>query len=546
MFIASKKALVLPIYIFFVIIVLSQYLQYLLNPQFLQLYELFITKNSPNLQKIEKVLGNERLKNSIATEVSFKFIIKNHTKYCYYRWRNFVFTVDQCQAWKLGSVAVISGSYSHHSATILNNEIRLKTQAIDSIKAVAVSDKSLNTFFWVFFEHFSILAGQFKHHLLSNFAELNSTTTEALIRAMVFGDKSLVDPTLYHFFETTGMLHILAVSGMHVGLLYLITSKALGLIWPILRDLTQVTLLTFYALLVGLGPSVLRATTMLVMVMLLKKVLKRQKNSWFTLIFSVFALLLFNDWLLFMVGFQLSVLATASIIWLNDLRIKLNKHSSKDYQSKLDNQNSWSILFSSVDNDSFTRDREAEFHNDHEVKEVVLTSHSRVFVYWVLLLAVAKRLVNYFKEIAILSGFIQLMLAPVLWYYFGKLSWVGVIASPLLMWLLPPFFLMTLLASLMIITSSTLDYFGLFFLGALFNIIKIFCSVVLEIIAHTFVWILQIISQMFDSVALIEPSNFKTFYIFLWYFVVFSLISIFLKVKTNGNQKVNFRKSYNF
>jgi competence protein ComEC len=148
-----------------------------------------------------------------------------------------------------------------------------------------------------------------------------------LIQALILGQKKDIDRQMYAQFAEVGIVHILAVSGLHVGLIFLILGHLLKPllvlkygIW--LRVLLIVLLLWVFAFIVGFSPSVVRAVTMF-SCFALSDLLQRRTNSINVLLLSALILLLLNPNLLFEVGFQLSYAAVFSIVSLYPVMSKL-------------------------------------------------------------------------------------------------------------------------------------------------------------------------------------------------------------------------------
>jgi len=152
------------------------------------------------------------------------------------------------------------------------------------------------------------------------------TDERAIIQALVLGEKKDIDKNLYNEYAAAGAVHILAVSGLHVGILYIILAfffKPLAR-WKygvLLQAVVIVLLLWGFALLSGLSPSVTRAVTMFSF-FAVAKLFDRETNSINTLFLSFFTLLIINPLWLFQVGFQLSYLAVFFIVWLQPLFYK--------------------------------------------------------------------------------------------------------------------------------------------------------------------------------------------------------------------------------
>lgn len=88
-----------------------------------------------------------------------------------------------------------------------------------------------------------------------------------VVSALVLGKRDMVDPNVRTAFTNAGTVHILAVSGLHVGIVYLFISWVLGKLVPgrrlrVVRLVIALTVLWLYAGITGFSPSVLRAATM--------------------------------------------------------------------------------------------------------------------------------------------------------------------------------------------------------------------------------------------------------------------------------------------
>jgi competence protein ComEC len=140
----------------------------------------------------------------------------------------------------------------------------------------------------------------------------------ALINALLLGQRQDITTDVYEDYAKAGAIHILAISGLHIGILLLILQFIMK---PLLyfrhgkfvRLLMILCLLWSFAIIAGLSPSVVRAVTMFSLFAIVRG-LKRTSNSLNTLAVSAFILLLFRPGFCFDVGFQLSYAAVASII----------------------------------------------------------------------------------------------------------------------------------------------------------------------------------------------------------------------------------------
>ncbi|NNL17079.1 MAG: ComEC family competence protein [Flavobacteriaceae bacterium] len=142
----------------------------------------------------------------------------------------------------------------------------------------------------------------------------------AIINALILGQRQDISEEIYSSYTKAGAIHILAVSGLHVGIILLLLNflfKPLERIkhgYFIKKTLLLLVLWSF-AVIAGLSPSVTRAVTMFSIVAIGMN-LKRPANIYNTLAISMFVLLLIKPTFLFDVGFQLSYLAVFSIVWI--------------------------------------------------------------------------------------------------------------------------------------------------------------------------------------------------------------------------------------
>jgi competence protein ComEC len=136
--------------------------------------------------------------------------------------------------------------------------------------------------------------------------------------AMLIGDRSGMDVEIREAYAHTGAMHVLAISGLHVGILYGLLSLLLA---PLKKHRMGKALFTFiiliilwsYAFIVGASPSVMRAVVMFSLIAI-GQVFFRTPNIFNTIAFSAFFLLILDPFQLYEVGFQLSYLAVLGIV----------------------------------------------------------------------------------------------------------------------------------------------------------------------------------------------------------------------------------------
>jgi competence protein ComEC len=140
----------------------------------------------------------------------------------------------------------------------------------------------------------------------------------AVAAAIVLGYDEVMDDAIRQNYQRAGAMHVLCVSGLHVGVIYLVMMTLLQFLntskrRKILKAVLLLLSVWMYALLTGLAPSVMRATVMISFIIVGNEV-ERDKDAYNTLAMSALFLLLYNPGFLFDVGFQLSYAAVLGIV----------------------------------------------------------------------------------------------------------------------------------------------------------------------------------------------------------------------------------------
>ncbi|MDZ4668726.1 MAG: ComEC/Rec2 family competence protein [bacterium] len=156
----------------------------------------------------------------------------------------------------------------------------------------------------------------FIHQVLQN--NLQKPGEIGIAEALLYGYDKDIEDDITDAYSKTGTLHVLAVSGMHVGLIFMILSWLLKPLEKLKRSkklipLLQVLGIWIYALICGFSPSILRACVMFTFVIMGKQI-GRNSNPFNSLSASAFLLLLTNPNLIYNVGFQLSYAAVGGIL----------------------------------------------------------------------------------------------------------------------------------------------------------------------------------------------------------------------------------------
>ncbi len=186
-----------------------------------------------------------------------------------------------------------------------------------------------------------VYAGKIQHRLVQRYTDAGlSGRSLAFVSAITLGEKDELDSSLRQSFAAAGAAHVLAVSGLHTGIIYLVVFSLFtffGLRRPLYEQRLRRALLSaaillvmwLYAFVTGLSPSVLRAVLMLSIVEI-GWVLRRESISLNTVAAAACVCLWAEPMSLFNVSFQLSFSAVAGIMlfvpYMNEVwHVKGNK-----------------------------------------------------------------------------------------------------------------------------------------------------------------------------------------------------------------------------
>ena len=164
------------------------------------------------------------------------------------------------------------------------------------------------------------LSAKFRNQIQESLNKYNFKSNElSVINALLLGKRQDISKELIKDYQRAGAVHILAVSGLHVGVILLILSFVFKPVEKIkygkfLKTIIIVFLLWMFAFIAGLSASVVRAVTMFTF-LAIGMSFKRKNVVEFSFISSMFFLLLIKPMFLFDVGFQLSYLAVFGILW---------------------------------------------------------------------------------------------------------------------------------------------------------------------------------------------------------------------------------------
>ncbi|MDR1243634.1 MAG: ComEC family competence protein [Endomicrobium sp.] len=150
--------------------------------------------------------------------------------------------------------------------------------------------------------------------------------TSAILKSLIIGDKTSLDQKIKSVFSDSGVIHILVVSGLHVGFVSVIILFVLKLFCIPLNkaSLISIPFIFFYVISTGGNPPAVRAAIMLTCIFI-SLALDREPLIYNSIALSALVILIFRPQDLFLASFQMSYLATLGIVFLYNKIFKLFK-----------------------------------------------------------------------------------------------------------------------------------------------------------------------------------------------------------------------------
>ncbi|MEC5164992.1 competence protein ComEC [Flavobacterium sp. PL11] len=177
-------------------------------------------------------------------------------------------------------------------------------------------------------------SAKLRSRIIRNLEQNNFNRTELHVAvALIMGQQQEISPDIIRDYQYAGAVHILSVSGLHIGFILLFVTFLLKPIpntkrGSILKLIIIILSLSIFGIIAGLAPSVVRSVTMFSFVAIGLH-LRRSVNIYHTLLVSILLILLVEPSFLFDVGFQLSYMALFFIVWLQPLLKSLWEQKNK-------------------------------------------------------------------------------------------------------------------------------------------------------------------------------------------------------------------------
>jgi len=216
---------------------------------------------------------------------------------------------------KLLEVDEPKNPFEFNYKTYLQNQQIFHTCFVDSTSFSMINTPSAISSIWKF-------GLKVKQHVLSKLKQSNlSADAYAISAALLTGYDDEIDKQLMEAFSHSGTLHVLSVSGLHTGLIYLVLAFLFDLIdrnkkQKLLKFIFITICLWAFALITGFSAPVLRAVIMFNLLGLGNIYFRNNyKNQINILLVSAFMLLCYDPFLISNIGFQLSYFALIGIIF---------------------------------------------------------------------------------------------------------------------------------------------------------------------------------------------------------------------------------------
>ncbi|MGN1376629.1 MAG: ComEC/Rec2 family competence protein [Prevotella sp.] len=164
------------------------------------------------------------------------------------------------------------------------------------------------------FDKVRIFALRLRESMLDHYRNIDDRNSAAVISAMVFGDKSALSVTLKEAYSVSGVAHVLALSGLHLAIIFAVLSV---LLYPVRKRIVSngfiIVAIWMYVFIVGLSVSVLRSALMLTIYTLVNAI-NRDKMSLNALSVAAVIICIANPLAIYDVGFQMSF---AAVLFIN-------------------------------------------------------------------------------------------------------------------------------------------------------------------------------------------------------------------------------------
>lgn len=183
-----------------------------------------------------------------------------------------------------------------------------------------------------------IIANKINTQIKSNIDKSFKKQEAEILKGLLLGDVSKIEEEIKENFKTANMMHILAISGMHINYIILGIDKFLNRkIGKRNTNIVIIIILIIYMFVAGFSPSIVRAIVMGALG-ILSFLLHRKNDIWTSISISLFCILIYNPYSIMDIGLQLSYFGTIGIIIFNPVFKKIFNREKKKSKFKIKNK----------------------------------------------------------------------------------------------------------------------------------------------------------------------------------------------------------------
>jgi len=209
--------------------------------------------------------------------------------------------------------------HNYNNPGQIDGVTRMKASGITARMSAGKQGISIETVDGGLWIKFLRIVASIREHYRESMKDVMSADDAAAIFAILFGGYAGLNPELVEDFQTTGIVHILSVSGSHMSMLAMATAW-LCLLLRLPKSVTFALgffVIGTYAILSGMLPQVLRSATMGILIFF-AKTLDAEAEGARLLTLTALAMLINQPLLLFDISFQLSFTTTAGLMYLSE------------------------------------------------------------------------------------------------------------------------------------------------------------------------------------------------------------------------------------
>ncbi len=423
-----------------------------------------------------------RQTNNKANEIRQSVLISEIPYNCVFESSLYNFELPDCEAYKTGTIIQINAALDPNFSTLSNEsdinifeKKRLIIESIDHIQSIWSSPE-------LWFEYIFYFSQIRARLVLIDFLSLFDANDSYLIGQLNFGFSQLRSESISHLFKVTGTQHLASISGYNLSLVVgLFTNSASNFLGKRSVGVFSLIVSSLYLLLVGNKLPLVRAFLMLFFGVIATSFLLRQSNPSNALFLTVILLLLSDISVISSISFQLSFVATASIIYFT------NQFSH----------------FKNFKTNSLASLHLNEISNDNELSKHGHTANT---------ISVIKK---YILDSIKISIYVQSIITPLVIFHFMEFSIISLLVSIALTWLVTA-----------IILLSFISIF--FYLLELNDVFLRLIVLPLGFLSKVFIAILNLFdNQLF----LVKVSYFPWWYVLVWWLTVILIVQFITRKK---------------